>query len=71
MLTILHKETHGSESVRQAKWAQYYSETNTLVTGMAVMDQPNPDGTEHDTFASGEVFVMNDNGKTVARYWLE
>jgi hypothetical protein len=69
MLTINHIEANGHQSIRQAKWVSYDPDTKQLTAGNAIMDVKTEEQ-HHDTFANGRIYVMNENGKTVATYNL-
>jgi len=71
MLTITHVEPGGHQSVRQVKWVSYDPIADEVTAGMAVMGERNEDGeTNHVFGGGGTVYVMNENGKTVAKYDL-
>ena len=71
MLTIKHIEMDGHESVMSAVSVSFNAEKNEL-TGFG---SPGPDeGSRKDgviVYGSGHIYVMNENGKTVAAYNLE
>lgn len=63
MYTIKHVESDGMESTLAVLSVQYDSKTNTVVA-------PAPDGVTKYHYASGRLYVMNENGKTVGNYDL-
>lgn len=70
MYSIKHIEENGHESVMAAVSVSYDSKRNELIG----YGSPGPDeGARRDgviRYASGNVYVMNDQGKTVAVYNL-
>lgn len=77
MLTIKHIEKDGHEGVIQAIQITYapQDDTNNGAPGLTAYGSPGPDeGARKDgviSFGDGRVYVMNDNGKTVATYNLD
>lgn len=72
MLTIKHVESQGHETIHQARTVSYQPKdangalgTPEIVFGF---DSPGMDGGLQ--FGDGTVYVMNDNGKTIATYRL-
>jgi len=75
MFTLRHIEDNQHESIRQAKWVSYdpghgnsSSGERCLHYGNAQMDVDREPTVDEGRFASGTVYVMNENGKTVAKY---
>lgn len=67
MFTIKHVESNGAESIRQTPWvSKNFSESGAEQIYCPALDRVG----ETDTFCNGDVYVMNDNGKTVAVYHL-
>lgn len=75
MFTLRHIEDNQHESIRQAKWVSYdpgfgpsSKGERGLQYGNAEMDVDRQPTVDEGCFASGTVYVMNENGKTVAKY---
>lgn len=68
MLTVLHKDTVGGESVFQARrvTAGKLDQKSDNIKFVECVDEKNG----NETITHGIVYVMNDNGKTVATYYL-
>lgn len=80
MFTVLHKDSSGNESLYTAKSVRWSNEEQQAVGVSIRVHAELLDGTNVFIPYSGkgssidkcnaEVFVMNDHGKTVARYLL-
>lgn len=64
MYTIRHIETDGQESGQAVLSWQYDKKDNQIIA-------PAPDGVTRYVYASGHVYVMNEQGKTVGNYDLD
>lgn len=72
MFTVKVIDSMGNESVYQAKSVSARPDIKTIETDRNIrsVHLENPDGSEEEFSGDYRVFVMNDNGKTVANYYL-
>lgn len=75
MFTIMHRQMDGSEELFSAVEVQYIPETDGAgqTAGLHLLagpDQAGP-GVRCGKLTDGTVFVMNDKGATVGRFYLD
>lgn len=74
MFTVLHREMDGREMLYTANHVQFIPRTQDAGDTAGVHMLCGPTEAAHGVhvghFGDGDIFVMNDKGKTVARYSL-
>lgn len=72
MFTVNVIDSMGNEMIYQAKRVSARPDIKTILTDRNIrsVHLENPDGSEEEFRGDFRVFVMNDNGKTVATYYL-
>lgn len=75
MFTVCHREGNGNEMLYTADHVQFVPafEENGNVAGVHLLSGPSdaPHGVHCGQLIGGQVFVMNEKGATIARYYLE